>query len=638
MAYAVLRCGKVKSSGVATVHNHNQRKYKNQNAENIDYSRTDLNTLVLGSGNTHEQIKQNLLQLESKKAIRKDANVLLEFIFSASPDFFYKDLDKEKFDKMTMKENKLELQQIFFNQLDKEKLELFKKSVCEFIDSKPEFKNNVVNLTMHLDEKTPHLHLELTPIIENRLTAKRFFTPSNARSWQDDFHKCLIANNLELERGKEFSPAVHQTLAEYRSNELVDMPEPPESITPPRASISELGTKVPLTEKIITTKTELETFEKEIIKRENVQKEKYNFYKNFYKSSKDVLKKTKQALKENAIIKTQNQQLKKENFKMNYKIKKFTEEKLEDLRHIPLVQVAEKLGLKCTENGKSYSRYKNEDFNLVIKHDTNEYAENKSNKNGFGAINFLKDFANYSFKQAVEFLGNDFNSVAIAKEVKNQPISDVIIEESVNKIIQEIPIKIDKNINNIVSYLTEKRQINQELVKELVDKNLLYADKINNCVFLNEEKSFAYVRGTHETKKFVANKGKMNFLKYSNIEKPEKIFLFESTIDLLSYRTLNPETKGTFVSTQGSAMINRLNELNLNDYKEVVCCFDNDEQGKKFDIKVKEIFKNVTIEKPFLKDFNEDLIKSKEKKPELKPIITASKLAFGKKKSTSLNL
>ena len=127
-----------------------------------------------------------------------------------------------------MKNNKKEIQSIFQNQLNKENLELFKKSVVDFINEKQEFKNNVVNLTLHLDEKkTPHFHLALTPILNGRLTAKRVFTPENARAWQDDFHKVCQKNNLVLERGKEFSPAVHQTLNAYRSNEPVDMPEPP---------------------------------------------------------------------------------------------------------------------------------------------------------------------------------------------------------------------------------------------------------------------------------------------------------------------------------------------------------------------------------------------------------------------------
>ena len=163
MAFAVLRCGKVKSNEVSKVHNHNLRTYENHSAENINFDRNQ-NEIVLGSADTHKKLKENLSKLESKKAIRKDANVLLEFIFSASPEFFYNNLDKEKFEKLTMKENKNELDKIFNENLNKENLEKFKKSVVDFINSKPEFKNNVVNLVLHLDEKTPHFHLTLTPI------------------------------------------------------------------------------------------------------------------------------------------------------------------------------------------------------------------------------------------------------------------------------------------------------------------------------------------------------------------------------------------------------------------------------------------------------------------------------------------
>ena len=111
-----------------------------------------------------------------------------------------------------MKDNKSELDKIFNEKLNKENLDKFKNAVVDFINSKPEFKNNVVNLVLHLDEKTPHFHLALTPILNNRLTAKRIFTPEKARTWQDDFHKVLQSNSIVLERGKEYSPAIHQTL------------------------------------------------------------------------------------------------------------------------------------------------------------------------------------------------------------------------------------------------------------------------------------------------------------------------------------------------------------------------------------------------------------------------------------------
>ena len=101
----------------------------------------------------------------------------------------------------------------------------------------------------------------------------------------------------------------------------------------------------------------------------------------------------------------------------------------------------------------------------------------------------------------------------------------------------------------------------------------------------------------------------MNFITYSNTDNKDNLYLFESTIDLLSYRTLYPQAKGAFVSISGSAMINRLAELGIDNYKNVICCFDNDEQGKKFNEKVKEItVSTVKIDSPIRKDFNEELI------------------------------
>ncbi|MBX0312192.1 MAG: plasmid recombination protein, partial [Sulfurihydrogenibium sp.] len=309
MAYAVLRCAKVKANQVSKVHNHNLRTYENRSAENVNFDRNQ-NKLILGSANTHNKLKENLSKLESKKAIRKDANVLLEFIFSASPDFFYDDLDKDKFDKLTMKTNKSELDRIFNERLNRDNLDKFKKAVIEFIDSKEEFRDNVVNLVLHLDEKTPHFHLTLTPILNKRLTAKEFFTPEKARAWQDDFHSVLQQNNIVLERGKEFSPAIHQTLAEYRSNEPVDLPEPPNVVVPGRVLPTEIGKKVPFTDKVITTTTDLESITKQLQRRESIQKKHYDFYKSFYNETKELFKNAKQALKENEVLKTKNEKLK----------------------------------------------------------------------------------------------------------------------------------------------------------------------------------------------------------------------------------------------------------------------------------------------------------------------------------------
>ena len=54
MAFAVLRCQKVKANDVSKVHNHNLRKYENHSAENINFDRNQ-NQIVLGSADTHKK-------------------------------------------------------------------------------------------------------------------------------------------------------------------------------------------------------------------------------------------------------------------------------------------------------------------------------------------------------------------------------------------------------------------------------------------------------------------------------------------------------------------------------------------------------------------------------------------------------
>ena len=322
----------------------------------------------------------------------------------------------------------------------------------------------------------------------------------------------MQSNSIVLERGKEYSPAIHQTLQEYCSNELVEVPEPPQNSIPAQVLPNSIGTKIPLTDKVVTTQTELENVTNQIKEREKEQGKKYSFYKSFYNESKEHLKKVKQILNENDKLKTQNQHLKKENNKMSYKIKKFTEEQLENLRQIPLVDVAIKLGLPLVENKNGYARFKTHEYNIVIDEEKNTYIDNVSLKKGFGAINFLKDIVNYDFKQAIDFLGNDFSAHDIAREIKENKNNIDFLNSAVKKQVLELPKEQPLNNKNIVNYLTKTRAIEPQLIQELLDSKRLYADKLNNCVFTNENNNFAYVRGTHAEKDLLPIKDKWTLL------------------------------------------------------------------------------------------------------------------------------
>ena len=66
---------------------------------------------------------------------------------------------------------------------------------------------NIISAVVHMDEKTPHLHLCFVPLTKDkRLSAKEIL--GNKKSmirWQDDFYACMAERWPELERG---TPAV----------------------------------------------------------------------------------------------------------------------------------------------------------------------------------------------------------------------------------------------------------------------------------------------------------------------------------------------------------------------------------------------------------------------------------------------
>ena len=64
-----------------------------------------------------------------------------------------------------------------------------------------------MSAVVHMDEKTPHLHLAFVPLTkDNRLCAKEIIgNRANLTKWQDDFHACMVEQYPDLERGESAS-------------------------------------------------------------------------------------------------------------------------------------------------------------------------------------------------------------------------------------------------------------------------------------------------------------------------------------------------------------------------------------------------------------------------------------------------
>ena len=65
-------------------------------------------------------------------------------------------------------------------------------------------RHNIVSAVVHMDEKTPHMHLTFVPLTQdNRLSAKEILgNRADLSRWQDDFHAHMVKKYPHVERGE----------------------------------------------------------------------------------------------------------------------------------------------------------------------------------------------------------------------------------------------------------------------------------------------------------------------------------------------------------------------------------------------------------------------------------------------------
>ena len=191
MSKAICRMSKCKSSGSAT--GKTQHNYREREVLNADKEREHLNQeyLNLSHKSIWDVATERIEEAAVKRKIKPDAVRAIEMILSASADFFERDQNGLALD---IREN-----------------EWLKKNK-KFLQER--YGKNLVALTLHQDEKTPHLHAIIVPLTEdNRLSAKEVFTPRTLRVLQTDYAKAMEC--FGLERGIEGSKIKHSDMKTY---------------------------------------------------------------------------------------------------------------------------------------------------------------------------------------------------------------------------------------------------------------------------------------------------------------------------------------------------------------------------------------------------------------------------------------
>lgn len=75
---------------------------------------------------------------------------------------------------------------------------------------------NVVDFTLHMDERTPHIHCVVVPLtVDGRLSAKEVMGDRRKLSELQDCYGKVMQNKFGLQRGIKGSTATHDSVREY---------------------------------------------------------------------------------------------------------------------------------------------------------------------------------------------------------------------------------------------------------------------------------------------------------------------------------------------------------------------------------------------------------------------------------------
>lgn len=192
-----------------------------------DESRTHLNEHLLKRASTVEGAINGMLDRHGVKPPKNAESVAQEIVLSASPEYFrpgYSRDDPEGFGKF-----------------DQERLDAWKDKTTEWL--KERFKGALVDVQLHLDERTPHIHAVVVPItnktqkkrrtkqeieegkepeeiIKKKWNRSAFFSRSKLYDMQESYGEAL--KELGLNRGisKKITKAKYKDLNTYKKEEV----------------------------------------------------------------------------------------------------------------------------------------------------------------------------------------------------------------------------------------------------------------------------------------------------------------------------------------------------------------------------------------------------------------------------------
>ena len=154
-------------------------KSKSSSNPDVDTSRSKLNFHLIQPERKYRAEAEKQIA-DAGCRTRKDSVRVVEMLVTASPEFF-----KGK---------------------KRAEIRMFFEETVRFLE-KYQAKETIISAVVHMDEKTPHMHLSFVPLTsDKRLSAKDIVGNKKKLTWwQDNFWKHMVKRWPDLERGESAS-------------------------------------------------------------------------------------------------------------------------------------------------------------------------------------------------------------------------------------------------------------------------------------------------------------------------------------------------------------------------------------------------------------------------------------------------
>ncbi|MBS0981493.1 plasmid recombination protein [Acetobacter thailandicus] len=487
--------------------------------------------------------------------------------------------------------------------------------------------DNVVSLTLHMDETTPHLTGFVVPMKDGKLTAKQLVRgPAHLREMQSDYAKRM--EPFGLTRGVAGSKAKHEKVKRFYGALERETPEitSPTIGTPPllgreawaKAQNERIAAELmhPLEQLAAEAKLspiyrtqanaakatanserrKREDAEKRAAEAEKVAEAAINRAK---RTAVTQIRKAEAAQKEAEI---QEQSAREELILRRQQLDAERTARADELRSMDIVSVMHGLGLK--PDPKDQKQWKDEEGRFRITIEGRKFYDHNASKGGGGAIDLVMHAMGSDYQGALSWLASMYGKGFAASEVRASASEQVEKATKKRPAFTFPPPPNDAQQQKIRDYLT-RRGIK---ISDKWPQNIRL-DGRGNVGFLTATDSKTCVgmelKGTNPDRPFtglaLGSSREGCFRVAQGLQKGRKpdLVITESAIDALSFLQL-PDTDQKYpngvvvVSTAGvRATVNERIHSLLPEADRVLIAYDNDEAGRAFGAKLARAIRNI---------------------------------------------